>query len=120
MEIFEKWKRFVSDMNSKGIPLPMARDPKTGKGSITATSYWIALNLCIFCSLMFIVSVVARLTGTFAPEAETQAAIQNAATYSLQLFLACGGFYLGRKLQGDGKGNLSVEEKKIDPKEIKE
>jgi len=109
MGIVEKWKSFVNNMNSKGIPLPMARDPKNGKGSVTLTAFWITLNLCIFCALMFIASVVARLAGDFAPGAETQAAIQAAAVYSLQLFLACGGFYLGRKMQGDGKGSISVD-----------
>lgn len=108
MGIVDKIKQAFSDWNSKGFPLPMVRDPKTGKGSITITSYWISLNLCILCALMFIVSVVSRLTGTFAPEAETQAAIQAAASYSLQLFLACGGFYLGRKMQGD-KDGISVD-----------
>lgn len=118
MKLLEKWKSFVSDMNSRGIPLPMARDPKTGKGSVTLTAFWITLNLCIFCALMFIVSVVARLTGQFAPEAETQAAISAAAVYSLQLFLSCGGFYLGRKMQGDGKGAISLDapvDKPTDP-----
>jgi hypothetical protein len=111
--MIDQIKAFLNKSNHDGLPLPMARDPKTGKGSVTVTSYWISFNLCIFCALMFIVSVVARLTGSFAPEAETQAAIQNAASFAFQLYVACGSFYLGRKFQGDGK-TIDVQADKPD------
>jgi hypothetical protein len=108
-------KKTLSDLNKDGFPLPMVRDPKTGKGSITATSYWISLNLCVLCALLFVASIVAHLSSTFAPAAETQQAIQSAASYSMQLFLACGGFYLGRKMQGDGKKiDVAADEEKKD------
>jgi len=106
--MWQKIKETFNNWNRDGFPLPMARDPKTGKGSVTVTSYWISLNLCVLCALLFIVSVIAHLSSDFAPGPETQTAIQNAASYSLQLFLACGGFYLGRKMQGDGK-SMSVD-----------
>jgi hypothetical protein len=43
----DKLKELLAAMNSKGIPVPMVRDPKTGVGSITATMVVASFGVCI-------------------------------------------------------------------------
>jgi len=107
--IKNKWIKFVNDMNQSGVPLPMLKDPKTGQGSITITMFWASFTLCLFCAITFLATAVSHLTGIFTPGDGTQEAIKNASQYALELFLSCGGFYLGRKMQRDSKGTINVE-----------
>ena len=102
---------FIAKLNSAGIPIPVARDPNTGKGSITATTYVISSGLCAMCAVMALLSAMAKLTGLFTDFANAQQAIMNAFGLSFQFFLACGGFYVGRRIGRGAKGEVTVDEK---------
>lgn len=83
----EKLKEFLKKLNESGIPLPTIRDPKTGRGSITLTMFWIAFNVALLTLAGKMVDIIGDVD------------------YSnvLWLFAITGSFYLGRKFQGDGK-----------------
>jgi len=79
-------------MNTEGLPLPMLRDPKTGKGSVTLTMFWVSFNVSLL-----------TLAGKFTK-------ILGDVDYSNVLWLLgiTGGMYLGRKFQA-GKDGVNVE-----------
>jgi hypothetical protein len=89
--MFEKIKDWMLKMNQEGFPLPMLRDPKTGKGSVTLTMFWISFNVALL-----------TLAGKFTK-------VLGDVDYSnvLWLFGLTGGMYLGRKFQSSKEG-LSV------------
>jgi len=95
----DKIKQFFNDMNQKGIPVPMARDPKSGQGSITATMFIMTHVACILLLLGKVTNVVGNVD------------------YSQLLWLygLTGSFYLGRKISGNGK-DITVGES-VDKKE---
>lgn len=96
-DLFDKLSEIAQKMNSLGMPLPMIRDPKSGKGSVTLTMVFISFNTCL-------IGQMGKLAGFLGGVDLTQA------NY---LFLMCLGAYLGRKIQGDGKKvDISAEEKK--------
>lgn len=80
----KKWIDFTANMNSKGIPLPTVRDPKTGLGSISLTLVFVSFN-------MVLLGLIGKAAGAFGGIDLTQA---------LNLFYACGALYWGRKFQG--------------------
>jgi hypothetical protein len=85
--MLEKLKQLVNSMNSKGIPIPMVRDSKTGLASMTAT--------------MSVISFSTALLGQAGKIAGFLGGVDlSQANY---LFLICIGAYLGRKMQGTGK-----------------
>jgi hypothetical protein len=92
--ILEKWKQFVSDMNSKGIPVPMIRDPKTG-ASVSLTLVFISFNV-------WLVSIIGKAAGALGGMDPSQ---------TLNMFIVCAGLYFGRKFQKDEKGGMAVEGK---------
>ena len=84
--MIDKVKEFINKMNDKGIPVPMVRDPKTGKGSVTLTLVFISANIVLVALLNSFANVFKGVdTG-------------NAITW----FTICLGAYLGRKMQKDG------------------
>lgn len=92
----EKWKRFVSKLNSHGVPLPTIRDPQTGKGSVSLTLVFISFNVVL-------VGLVGKWAGALGGIDITQA---------LNLFFACAALYWGRKFQGNGSNlDESVKDK---------
>lgn len=92
--LIEKWKQFVSDMNSKGIPVPMIRDPKTG-ASVSLTMVFLSFNI-------WVVSIVGKAAGALGGIDPSQ---------TLNMFMVCAGLYFGRKFQKDEKGGMTVEGK---------
>jgi hypothetical protein len=54
--IYTKWKKFVSDMNDKGIPLPMVRDPNSLEGSVS-------LTLVVMSSMLVVAGIVGKWAG---------------------------------------------------------
>jgi hypothetical protein len=94
-ELLERWKNFINDMNSKGVPMPMIRDSKTGRGSVSLTLVFLSFNL-------WIVSVVGKWSGQFGGISPSE---------TLNMFMVCAGLYFGRKMQKDPKGQITVEEK---------
>lgn len=81
-------KKFIEDINKKGIPTPMLRDPKTGQGSITAT--------LVFLSSLY---VQIALLNSFAQIFKGVDTVN-----ALYWFGMCLSAYLGRKI-------ISVEKK---------
>ena len=92
--VVEKLKAFVDSLNEKGVPLPMTRDPNTGRASMTATMTWISFNTALLGQL-------GKLTNIIGPVDLSQA------NY---LFLMCLGAYLGRRMQGDSAKKTVVIE----------
>lgn len=91
--MLERWKKFVNDMNSKGVPLPMIR--ADGKANISATMMFLSFNI-------WLVSVVGKAAGALG-------GMDSSAC--LQMFIATAGLYYGRKFQRDEKGAITVEGK---------
>ena len=98
-QIKAKWLAFINKMNKYGIPMPTVRDPRTGKGSITAALVVFSAGLFGFCILFILASTVAKWAGFFALTDMSIAQVKIAADYSFQFLLAALGGYLGRHLQ---------------------
>jgi hypothetical protein len=111
-----KLKELLKIWNQRGFYLPMLADPVTKQGSITATMFWASFTACLIAGLIFLVTALAHLTGMFTPGDATQEAIKNASQYFLELYLAAGSFYVGRKLMRGKDGDLSVGDKTDDSK----
>ena len=95
----EKWIAFVNRMNKYGIPVPVVRDPRTGKGSVTAALVVFSAGLFGFCIIFMLASTVAKWAGLFALTDLSITQVKTAADYSFQFLLAALGGYLGRHLQ---------------------
>lgn len=79
--------KFFAKLNSKGIPIPLARDPKTGVGSLTFTMAVISFGICV----LLLAGKLANLIG----EVDYDNAL-----WLLGLTLST---YLGRQFQKNGK-----------------
>jgi hypothetical protein len=84
MEPLKDWQKFVDKMNRKGIPVPVIRDPYTGKGSVS-------LTLLFLSSIWVQVGLIEKLTNKLGGF-DMQSAIY--------WFMACAALYFGRKLGG--------------------
>lgn len=112
MNLAEKWKEFVTKCNEKGIPVPMARDPKTKEGSVSLTMVVASFGLMAVCTGMAIGLVVNKFGGFFTDEASALAALKEAFFMAFQMSTLSCGLYWGRKFQRDEKGAVSVEGEK--------
>ena len=115
--LLSMWFAFVNRMNKYGIPVPTVRDPKTGKGSITAALVVFSAGMFGFCILFMLATVISKWAGVFIMTEASFSQIKTAADYSFQFLLAAIGGYLGRYMQkGGGDSNpadpVSPEEKK--------
>lgn len=72
--------------NTLGIPLPMVKDPKSGKGSVSLTLVFLSFNLVFF----GLIGKVTRLIGDVDM------------TNALWLFGICTSLYFGRNIKKDG------------------
>lgn len=99
-DLYDKMKSVVDKFNKYGIPIPMIRDPKTGKGSVTLTLVFVSFNTAL-------AGQAGKIAGILGGIDLTQA------NY---LFLMCLGAYLGRKMQGDSK-KVDMEGETKDGKE---
>jgi hypothetical protein len=90
----DKLKMLIRKMNEAGAPLPVARDPATGKGSVTFTLVAISGGV-----------VLIGLLNSFANL--FKGVDMTNALYWHGMALAA---YLGRRMSGDGK-NITVEGK---------
>jgi hypothetical protein len=75
--MFESIKSFITSWNNQGVNLPMARDPLTGKGSISA-------SLVILSSFFVILSLFTSKISS---------------SGAFDFYLASATLYLGRKYQ---------------------
>lgn len=113
----DKWIALVNKMNKYGVPVPTVRDPRTGKGSITAALVVASAGLFGFCIMFMLASAVAKWAGLFVLTTESLLQIKTAADYSFQFLLAALGGYLGRHLQkGESIDESPAPEKKPQPK----
>ncbi len=94
-----KWLAFVDKMNKYGVPVPTVRDPRTGKGSITAALVVFSAGMFGFCIMFMLAASVAKWAGAFVMTTEALLQVKTAADYSFQFLLAALGGYLGRHLQ---------------------
>lgn len=79
-ELLKKLKKLVEVANTYGIPLPMVRDPKTKRGSVSLTLVFIS-------SIMVILGLVGKWSGKLGV-----VDINNA----LEFFYASSFLYFGR------------------------
>jgi hypothetical protein len=79
--------QFLNNLNKKGIPLPLLRDPTTSQGSVSLTMMVTSFAICI-------VTLAGKITKVFG---EVEYA------NCLWLFGICSSLYFGRKL---GKNSL--------------
>ena len=110
-QLTDNWQAFVDNMNSKGIPIPMARDPKTGVGSLTTSLVVFSAGLCGLAIIFMLSTSVAKLTTNFTLNSETALQIKQAFDSSFQFLIVALSAYLGRKFQRDSKGELTTEGK---------
>lgn len=94
-----KWISFVNRMNRLGVPVPTIRDPKTGKGSITAALVVFSAGLFGICILFMLATAVAKWSGFFLLTDASFAQVKTAADYSWQFLMTAIGAYLGRFMQ---------------------
>lgn len=90
-KLSEVVKSQINNGNEKGIPVPLVRDPKNGRGSVSLTLTFLSFNLCLF-------GTVAKITNLIGEVDMTNA---------LWLFGICASLYFGRKLQ---IGDLSLQQ----------
>jgi hypothetical protein len=109
MNLISKWKEIITKMNSSGIPAPTVRDPKTGLGSVTCTLVVVSAGLCTGSILLMLGTCLAKISNDFVLNPETAAQIHDAFVSSLQFLIASLGAYLGRKMQRDANGAISME-----------
>lgn len=81
--LIQKLKQIMSDLNSKGLSVPLVRDPHTGTGSVSLTLVFISFNFCL-------IAMVGKWSGYFGAVDSGQA---------MNLFVACQVLYWGRKFQ---------------------
>lgn len=101
--MFDKLSNLFAKMNSMGVPIPLARDPKIGKGSLTFTLVVMSFTVC----LVLLAGKLTKLLGEFD---------YDNALWLLGLTLSS---YLGRQFQKNGKavtigGDLPVVEEAED------
>ena len=92
--VIKDWKGFVGRMNQVGVPLPMVRDPKTGRGDV-------ALTLVFLSSIWVQLGLIGKFAAVFQGIDISQA---------LNWFYACCALYWARKLSSDGKGKVDLGE----------
>jgi hypothetical protein len=81
-DLKDKWLDLVSAANSKGIPLPHIRDPKTGMGSVS-------LTLVTYSTILVIIGIIGKWSGKLGGIDINSA---------LQFFYASCALYFGRNL----------------------
>lgn len=89
----EKIKELFRKMNENGIPMPMIRDPVTGRASVTLTMMILSFNTALLGQLGKFTKLLGDIDMTSA----------------MSLFVATSALYLGRKLQNDGNKSVTVE-----------
>lgn len=91
--MLDKIKQFIDSLNSKGIPLPLLRDPKVNGPSISFTMMFISFNV-----------VLVGLIGKYA-KALDGIDVQQA----IYWFICCAGLYFGRALNTTSNKQVTIE-----------
>lgn len=82
----EKLKEIIRKANSLGIPLPLLRDPKSGKSSVSLTMMVLSFNTALFGQLGKFTKILGDVDMSSA----------------MGLFVATSALYFGRKFQKNG------------------
>lgn len=93
-ELFAKLKELIVAANQAGVPVPLIRDPGTGRASVTLTMTFISFNT----ALLGQIGKITKLIG--------EVDLSNA-NY---LFLMCLGAYLGRRMSSNSQTKEIKEE----------
>lgn len=83
----DKLKSLINRLNQYGIPIPMIKDPRTGKASVTLTMMVLSFNTALLGQLGKFTNLLGNVDMTSA----------------MSLFVATSALYLGRKFQSNGK-----------------
>ena len=95
MNITDKIKQFINNLNERGVVLPFVRDPKTSQPSVTLTLMLISFAIAAG-------GLITKFTKVFG-EVDV-----SGATY---LFLTTAGLYLGRRMGTDANKKTVEMEK---------
>lgn len=90
----QHWSQYVNNLNQKGIPLPMVRDPRTGLGSVSLTFMWLSGTTV----LAGLIGKISKLLGDVD------------LTQALWFFGISASLYYGRKFQRGADGSISMGE----------
>lgn len=99
----QRIRKLLSRWNEQGLNLPMVRDPRTGRGSVSLTLLFIS-------SLWVQVSLVGKLVKILGG-LDSESAIY--------WFLSCAALYFGRSISGN-KSNASLSAPGLGPSKVEE
>ena len=102
MKPIDKIKQIIFDMNERGVPLPVLRDPDKDGPSLSYTFAYIT-------GVLMVASLVGKISG-YLGNVDPMA--------SVYAFTASAGMYHGRKILSDGK-SITVENNKNTEEENK-
>lgn len=111
--IIAKWKEFVNKLNSKGIPFPMVRDPKSGMGSVSLTMVATSFGVMVIAIIMALALAVNKWGGFFDSDANALNDIKEAFWMAFEAAGLSTSLYFGRKFQRDDKKVELTD--KVDP-----
>ncbi len=94
----QKWINFINKLNSRGIPIPMIRDGKTGQASVSLTLVFISFNV-------WLISIIGKAAGALGGMDTNQ---------TMNMVIICFSLYFGRKFQKDEKGVIVEQPQKPD------
>ena len=107
-DLLKKIKKFFSDLNQKGIPLPLFRDPQSNMSSISFSLVVFSSALCVFTILGKATLILLKLFHMASLDDNTANLLNSMnADQALNFFIACGALYFGRKIQT--KGGTTIE-----------
>ena len=109
MNLAERWKKFISDMNEKGVPVPTARDPKTKMGSVSFSMVCVSFGLMAICCLLALAMVIDKWAGLFSAPETSISTLREAFLMAFQMAGLSAGLYWGRKFQRDEKGAVTID-----------
>ena len=90
--MYQKIVNFMGDLNKRGIPIPLIRDPQRNEASVTLT--------------MFVISFVVVTLGLIGKLTRYLDGVDL--SNGLWLFGMCGSLYLGKHLVMNGKGSIDT------------
>jgi hypothetical protein len=100
----DKIKQFFMNMNEKGIPVPLFRDPEKNRSSITFTLFLlsglISLSSFVFDFAMYILFATGKISSKIDPLPKGEL-LMAVGTF--------GGFYFGRKTFGQETTNAQKD-----------
>lgn len=85
-DLVRKWKGLCLKMNQSGVPVPLVRDPKKGRGSVSLTLVFLSFNI-------WLISIIGKATNLLG-------GVDNSA--ALQMFMVTASLYWFRKLPAKG------------------